>query len=220
MYPGTLKERHHARPMKQLDTLKDLVDHLQKVAPEVIELATASTEEEFALNLDKLLERAARHLEANSNSFYRLNEVGLSGVVAAFLNGMPGINAVQEGHSNGHVDLTITANLTSPVQRRLAEAKIENGPAYHEKGLDQLLGRYSTGRDRYAWLLVYVKVAGIKYRLDEIRTFLNMKKPHKQKGACRDHGHNLKWFFHSDHEHSSGEEITVTHVGFNLNPSA
>lgn len=202
--------------MTQLDNLKDLVDHLKQVAPEVLDLATAKSDEDFAASLDRLLERAACHLEANSKSLSTLDEVGLSAVVAAFLNVMPGINCIQEGHSNGHVDLTITVDLASPVQRRLAEAKIENGPTYHVKGLDQLLGRYSTGRDRYAWLLEYVKLTGIKDRLDAIRDHLDKVKPHKQQGDCRDHDHNLKWFFHSDHLHSSGEEVTVTHVGFNL----
>lgn len=202
--------------MTRLDNLKDVYDHLQKRAPEIIDLATAETEEEFAAFLDRLLERTACEMEANSNAFCKLNEVELSAIVAISLNGMPGIRVIQEGHSNGHVDLTITVNLTSPIQRRLAEAKIEDGPSYHVKGLDQLLGRYSTGRERYAWLLEYVKRADIKNRLEAIRAHLDKVKPHNQNGDCRDHDQNLKWFFHSDHLHSSGEQITVTHVGFNL----
>jgi len=206
--------------MTQLDNLKDVYDHLQKRAPEVIDLATAVSEEEFAAFLDRLLERAASEMEASSNEFCDLDEVGLSAIVAISLNGMPGIRVIREGHSNGHVDLTITIDLTSPIQRRLAEAKIEDGPSYHVKGLDQLLGRYSTGRDRYAWLLEYVKKPNIKNRLEAIRAHLDKVKPRNQKGDCRDHDQHLKWFFHSDHLHSSGEQITVTHVGINLYPPA
>ena len=94
--------------MTKLDNLKDVYDHLQQRAPEVIDLATASTDEEFAAFLDRLLERAACEMEASSSQFCDLDEVGLSACVAMSLNGMPGVRVIREGYSNGHVDLTIT----------------------------------------------------------------------------------------------------------------
>ena len=200
--------------MKKLNSLRDLISHLERVAPELIDLALAKDNQEFSTLLDIFLERAAAHVEANARSFFNLDEVGLSAVVATYFNGMPGIQVIQEGHSNGHVDLTVTVNLVSPTRRVLAEAKIESGPAYHEKGLAQLLGRYSTGRYPNAWLLVYVKSGAIKTRLEALRQHLDTTKPLNQTGKCRDHP--ARWFFMSDHIHASQEQITVTHAGFNL----
>ncbi len=196
------------------DSLKKVVEYLQKSAPELIDLATASSEAEFCLAFDRILERAVRHLEENAENYQSLGEVGLSAVLRGCLNGNYGIRATQESHSNGHVDLLIEFNFAHPVQRRLAEAKIEHGPAAHQKGLSQLLTRYVTGRESTSWLLLYVKSADIKSRMEEIRTRLDSDKPRRQKGKCDDHP--LKWCFSSNHAHSSGETIRVTHVGCNL----
>jgi hypothetical protein len=202
--------------MKPTDSLQALIDHLRQVAPEVIDLATAETEEQFCASFDRLLERAVIHLEKNSKNFASLNEVGLSAALGNFFNGMPGVSMMQEGHSNGHVDLTLEIKLASPVQRRLVEAKIEGGPVEHEKGLAQLLGRYVTGRENTSWLLLYVKLKDIKARMQALRDNLDQKRPLNQTGACLSHNGSLKWIFTSDHGHSSGETVRVVHVGCNL----
>jgi hypothetical protein len=202
--------------LKPLDSLEALVNHLRQVAPEVLDLTTAETEEEFCASFDRLLERAVIHLEKNSKNFITLNEVGLSAVMGNFFNGMPGVIMTQEAHSNGHVDLTIEVSLASPVQRRLVEAKIEGGPVEHEEGLAQLLGRYVTGRESTSWLLLYVRLKDIRARMQALRDNLDLKKPLNQTGACLNHNSNLKWTFTSDHRHSSGETVRVVHVGCNL----
>ena len=208
--------RAEIRNMNNLsDSLDSIVERLKLVAPEVLDLATANTEAQFVECFDRLLERGIAHLEANSKNFKDLDEVGLSAVLAGFFNGMPGIQVVQEANSNGHVDITITVSIAHPVQRRLAEAKIERGPAYHESGLQQLMNRYATGRGSSAWLLAfYVKVADIKSRMEAIRKHLDSSRPCNQDGQCVDH--KIKWAFVSTHKHSSGEQVGVAHVGCNL----
>jgi hypothetical protein len=196
------------------NTLYALVEILKRQAPEVLDLALAKTEEDFCVVFDRLMERAVMHLEKNAGNFAHWDEVAMSAVLTAFFNGMPGMSVVQEGHSNGHVDLTIEVRLVSPVQRRLAEAKIEKGPAYHEKGLEQLLTRYVTGREQSSWLILYVDHPNIKGRMQTLRDNLDTKRPLKQMAACTPH--SIKWAFVSAHEHLSGEVIRVSHVGCNL----
>lgn len=205
--------------MKQSqDSLHAMVEHLRKVAPEVIDLSVAKTDDDFCKSFDRLLERAVVHLEKNSRNFKKLDEVGLTAVLAGYLSGMPGMNVIQEGHSNGHVDLTVEVRLASPVQRRLAEAKIDRGPVYHVRGLQQLLKRYSTGRENTGWLIVYVMKAGIKGRMEKVRKHFNKERPELQVGTCVDHA-IAKWAFVSVHSHSSGERVRVAHVGCNLHNS-
>jgi hypothetical protein len=195
-------------------SLADVCERLKRVAPEVLDLATARTETEFSAAFDLLLERAVRHLEANAENFETLGEVGLSAVLCGCLSGTYGIRATQESHSNGHVDLVIEINLAAPIQRRLAEAKIESGPVNHQKGLGQLLTRYITGRECTSWLLLYVRGADIKARMQSLRTRMDIDRPHNQTSECENH--RQQWCFVSPHKHSSGEIIRVVHVGCNL----
>src|SRR5262245_55649970 len=124
----------------------ELVELMQRKAPEYLDLLTARTDEEFEQAFDGILEKAIAHLEYNKKNFSTLNEVGLSAVLAAGL-ATPGLSISQEEYCNGHVDLIIEADHCVPARRKLAEAKIYDGPEYHIQGLGQLLGRYSTGRE-------------------------------------------------------------------------
>ena len=173
--------------MTDLDNLKTMFDRLKAVAPEVISLLTAQTEEEYAQFFDSLIERAVCDLEANAKNYAGLEEVGLTAALSAFFNGMPGLTVTREGHSNGHVDLTIHVRLASPIRRRLAEAKIDRGPENHVGGMQQLINRYSTGRDKHALMIAYVKLPSIATRVQALRSHLNKSLPCGQVGACSDH---------------------------------
>src|SRR5437588_6552699 len=124
------------------DSLFALCEVLQKRAPEYFDLITAKSIPEFEAAFDALLEKAVSGLEQNKKKFEKLDEDGLSSAFALALS-IPGLTVTRETHSNGHVDLTIEADHCSPARRKLGEAKIYDGPAYHFKGLEQLLGRYS-----------------------------------------------------------------------------
>lgn len=198
---------------EEQDTLYELIRRIRREAPEVLDFLAAHTPREFDGALDALLERGIQHLEKNAINFKTLDENGLTAVLAGCLT-RPWLLVMQEANSNGHVDITITAEHAKSVIVRLAEAKMYSGPAYHVKGLDQLLERYLTGREGRGWMLTYVRKDNIKALMVKIRDYLDLKKPCRQKAECEDH--HIKWAFESKHLHCSGEEINITHMGCNL----
>lgn len=194
-------------------TVLDLAEQLERKAPEYLDLFTAQTDQDFENAFDALLEKAIAGLERNRRNFEKLNEEGLSAALALALT-VPGLTVSQETHSNGHVDLTIEAEHCTPMRTKLGEAKIYNGPAYHVKGLRQLLERYTTGREGRGLLIVYVKKAGIAEFVKRLRETLDADRPLQQRGPTENH--LLKWSFISVHGHSCGEDLQISHVGCNL----
>ena len=192
---------------------KDLIGMVQRKAPEYMDLLTAETTEEFESAFDTLLEKAIVRIEENKKNFEKLDEEGLSAVLAAALS-IPGLAVTQETHSNGHVDLTVEADHCSPSRKKLCEAKIYDGPEYHIKGLEQLLSRYTTGREGRGLIIEYVRKKDISSLIKKLRQKMDSDLPMKQKGLTSDH--TLKWSFLSTHTHDSGEDLEVGHVGCNL----
>jgi hypothetical protein len=195
----------------------ELVETLKRKAPEYLDLLTAQTDAQFEAAFDALLERAVSHLEANKGNYVTLDEEGLSAALAGAL-AVPGLTVSQEKHSNGHVDLTIEADHCRPARRKLGEAKVYDGPAYHLGGLGQLLKRYSTGREGRGLLIEYVRNTGIAGLIQKLRDRMDQDLPCSQVGPTSDHV--LKWSFLSAHDHSSGEHVQVGHVGCNLSIEA
>ena len=201
---------------KSSGSVGDLVDMIQKKAPEYLDLLTAKTDAQFETAFDAVLEMALTHLEKNKKHFEKLDEEGLSAVLAGSMS-IPGLTVSQEKHSGGHVDLTFEADHCMPARTKLGEAKIYNGYKYHEGGLFQLLGRYTTGRECRGLLIVYVRKKDIKGLVDKLKSEMDKHQPLGQTGKAADH--TLKWSFISMHNHSSGEELYVCHVGCNLHVS-
>lgn len=200
--------------MKQAhDTVQELVERLKRKAPEYLDLISAETDDEFEAAFEVLLEKAVSHLEMNRKNFRQLDEEGLTAALAGKLS-MPGLTVTQETNSNGHVDLTIEADHCTPQRKKLGEAKIYAGAAYHISGIEQLLGRYTTGREGRGLLVVYVRKKNIKELLAKLREQLDAVLPHGQTVPSRDH--TLKWSFITRHSHSSGEELSLSHIGCNL----
>jgi hypothetical protein len=191
----------------------ELIETMRQKAPEYIDLLTAITDAEFEKAFDAILERAVMHLEANKKNFSKLDEEGLSAVLVARLS-IPGLSVSQETHSNGHVDLTIEADHCMPARKKLGEAKIYDGPAYHIKGLGQLLGRYCTGREGRGLLIVYYRKANIAGLVQTLRKTMDDDLPLDQQGPTIDH--MLKWSFLSTHNHTCGDNLQVGHIGCNL----
>lgn len=199
--------------MSSNSNVHDLVQRLQRKAPEILDLMSAESDEEFEAVFDGILGKSIHDMEKNKKNFQALDEEGLSGVLALALS-MPGLTVTQEANSNGHVDLTIEADHCSPVRIKLGEAKIYHGPKYHISGLEQLIGRYTTGRDGRGLLIEYVKKPGIKAKIAAIRKKMDTELPLNQAGQSKDH--MLKWSFLTEHKHSSGECLQVGHIGCNL----
>jgi hypothetical protein len=195
------------------DTLLAYLQIMQKKAPEYLDLLSAETDTEFEKAFSSLLDRAICHLEENKKNFERLDEEGLSAALSGSLS-IPGLTITQETNSNGHVDLLIRADHCVPTRKKLAEAKIYSGYAYHVSGLSQLLKRYTTGREGCGLLIIYIRKKNIKGLMDRLRTDMDANSPEEQIGVCMNH--LLRWSFISEHEHSSGEKLQVAHVGCNL----
>lgn len=190
-----------------------LIEILKRKAPEYLDLLTATTDEEFATAFDAVLGKAIAHLEKNKLNFSRLGEVGLTGALAGTLS-IPGLTVTQETNSNGHVDLTVEADHCNPQRTILGEAKIYDGPAYHLKGLAQLVARYSTGRERRGLLICYVRQANIVGLSKDLRIRMDDELPVCQTGPTKDH--QLRWSFTSDHKHTCGDDIETCHIMCNL----
>lgn len=195
------------------DSYYALVDRIRRKAPAYLDLLTSETDEEFEAAFDVVLDSAVRLLERNKTKFQELDEVGLSAVLAGALT-IPGLTVAQESHSNGHVDLTIEADHCLPPRVKLAEAKIYGGAAYHIKGLEQLLGRYTTGREGRGLIISYVRQRNISGLTDNLRFCMNEGLPLAQKGVCQDLF--IRWSFVTIHLHSCGDDLQVGHVGCNL----
>lgn len=194
-------------------TLEDLTERIKRKAPEYFDLLTAATDKDFQAAFNAVLQCAVAHLEKNKVNFSSLDEVGLTAVLVGNLS-IPGLTVTQETHSNGHVDLTIEADHCMPARTKLGEAKIYRGYKYHVEGLEQLLGRYTTGREGPGLLIVYVKKLGIADGIKTLRAGLDKKLPLSQKGPTQDYP--LKWSFFSMHSHSCGDDLEVDHIGCNL----
>src|SRR3984893_7746551 len=161
-------------------------ERLKRKAPEYLDLLTAETEDEFETAFTALLEKAVSYLETNKKNFAKLDEDGLSAALRGWLS-IPGLTVTQETNSNGHVDLTIEADHCTPIRRKLGEAKIYDGPVYHFKGLEQLLGRYTTGREGRGLLIVYFRKQNIAGLVKKLREKMDADLPCQQQGKTVDH---------------------------------
>lgn len=193
--------------------LYNYIELTKKLSRETLDLITAESEEDFDKAFDNWLTQAIAKLEANKSNYESLDENGLSAVLAATLS-TGEISVTQEQNSNGHVDLTIKLNNSSPQRIKLGEAKIWRGKEYHVKGLDQLLNRYTAGRECRGFVISYVKLKDIRNLFESLRKYIDQSKTFNLEGMCRDH--NIKWSFLSTHKHSSGESISICHIGCNL----
>lgn len=195
------------------NSLLALLELNKKKAPEYYDLISAPNDAEFEKAFDAILGRAVSQLEENKIDFQSLSENGLSGALTLALS-MPGLTATRETSSNGHVDITVVADHCHPLRKKLGEAKIYDGPEYHLGGLQQLLSRYTTGREGRGMLIVYFRKQNIAGLVKKLREKMDADLPNSQQGPTADH--QIKWSFLSKHAHSCGENLEVGHIGCNL----
>lgn len=196
--------------------LYNYIELTKKLSRETLDMITADNDEDFDKAFDNWLTQAIAKMEANKLNYETLDENGLSAVLAATLT-TGEISVTQEQNSNGHVDLTVKLNNSNPQRVKLGEAKIWRGKEYHVKGLDQLLNRYTTGRECRGFVISYVKLKDIKGLFESLRKHIDESKPFNLEGVCRNH--NIKWSFLSTHKHNTGELISICHIGCNLSNS-
>ena len=201
----------------QADSLSALIDEIGSMYPvvELLKLVSAETEEEFDHALEYLLENAVKHLEKSANFLNDQLEDYITNFLISYLCGTQLIDAEHDAYSKGHVDITIETKTSFPKRIRLGEAKIYRGPSYHVDGMEQLINRYTTGREGTGFMLEYVTARNIVDLVDKIRKHLDEHRPCAQNGDTQDHRHIL-WAFESQHTHSSGEGFRVVHLNCNL----
>jgi hypothetical protein len=175
-------------------------------------LDPSSTEEEFDEALEKHISESIQWVEHNANALHNDSEDSLSTTLAGHMSIKQLLDATREENSRGHVDITIKIISTS--RRRLGEAKIYHGYIYHEKGMEQLVGRYSTGRERTGYMFCYVKDPDIKNKMATLQAECDTHRPCEQVQAGGPH--IGKWAFETLHGHASGEQLRVVHFGVNL----
>ncbi len=197
------------------NTAADLLKRIERKAPEYFDLLTAKSDADVEQGFNALLDKALRRLETNRTHFAALKEEALTAVLSAALS-VPGLAVTQEAHSNGHVDVTIDFDHCVPARRKLGEAKIESGPRNHVKGLEQLLDRYTTGRELGGLLILYVQRPDISGRVKKLRNAMDISPPRHKKGKTRPHV--LQWAFASTHILKSGDQHEVSHVACNMCP--
>jgi hypothetical protein len=195
------------------NSLLKFIEYIRQVSPGYLDLFTATNFDEFEDAFTKILERAISHLETNKRNFSGLPEETLSAILAGVLM-IPGVHVSPETNSNGHVDLMIEIGHCTPRRVKLGEAKIYRGPEYHIKGIGQLLGRYTTGRETQGFIISYVFQRNIKSIVTKLKTELDKQLPENQ--TCPAQDHVLRWSLLTRHKHSSGEELGLSHIGCNL----
>lgn len=181
--------------------------------PELRKLFQASAPEDFDAFLDLHFERCVQRMEAEAHHLNGDGEEKLSAFLAAALS-LPSLSVVREGYSNGRVDLTIRSESLLSPEQRLAKAKIYDGAAYHVKAIDQLISRYSTGRQRVGYVIEYVKKPGIASLVTTLRKQADKDFPISQCGATKNHA--MQWAYVSEHSHLSEQVIRVVHINVNL----
>jgi hypothetical protein len=193
-------------------SLYDLTEHLRQHSPEHLDLFASLSDDDFQMAFDLLLGKALAGMEESKKNFKTLDETALSAVLRLAML-VPGLSVSLEQHSNGHADLTFESYRLGQPRRILGEAKIYDGPKYHIDGLKQLLG-YMTGREIRGLMVVYMRKANGSILMKKVRDTMDTDQPEKQEGPTT--SHSLRWAFDSQHQHSSGDSIRVSHVVCNL----
>lgn len=177
-------------------------------------LLDSHSDQQFNDAFANIVLEAVDKLERNRTLYSVLCEDALSSIFVDAINATDALVVTREEFTNGHVDLTFCANRCVPARRVLGEAKIYRSFRWHKKGVDQLVGRYATGREGRGLLLVYVKEGQVKLRMERFRKRMDSSLPCAQTKPCSNHTAN--WSFVSEHRHSSGENLEVWHLGCNL----
>lgn len=189
-------------------SLERLLGLLEGHNSNLLDLLRAKTEHEFIAATEGAIERAMKTIENGSKEYSRLNEPGLSHLLADLLN-LSGYRATAETNNNGHVDVVVECSFGRH-WRYLGECKLHDGYQYHVDGCAQLLG-YCTGREPRAFCMDFFHKAGAFKKMVELRKDIDEKRPLDQTDASTDHG--IVGAFLTSHRHESGAVVEILHLG-------
>ena len=147
-------------------------------------------------------------IENGSKEYSKLNEPGLSHLLADLLN-LFGYRSTAETNNNGHVDVVVECAFGRH-WKYLGECKIHDGYQHHVDGCQQLLG-YCTGREPRAFCMDFFHKVGVFQKMAKLRADMDKKRPLKQKASGADH--SIVGSFLTRHDHASGAVVEILHLG-------
>jgi hypothetical protein len=176
------------------------------------QLFLSENRESFLDTAERLVHRVVQRMESSRSTFSGLSEPQLSNLMKELLGEL--VPAQAESHQNGHVDLTIW-HPRGLGFNHITECKIWKGEAWHRKGMLQLL-HYATGREgRTLCLAFFIKHKNMVTLLQKLRVALDSGGEPPPIRPSEDHL-ILAGAFVSWHEHRSGAELGVVHLGCHL----
>ena len=178
-------------------------------------------------DIDFVIDRLSRHRDKYSEGMRTNPKQGedlINSTICDILTGR-GWEAEHDTHINGNADIVVSIKY-EPYEW-IGEAKIRSGNKNLDKGIKQLIHRYSTGRDYQTsgGMIIYVKDSDVKAKkmLDDWKSYLlkpdlnivnkeglpTLLPPALRVEKCPE----KQLVFYSYHEHpSSGLEYTVRHT--------
>ncbi len=122
-----------------------------------------------------------------------------------------GYFAEKDPTHGGHVDFLVSPK-TKRAMKWYGEAKIWSSVGYLEGGIDQLLGRYASGRERFLGFFIYFKSRDIAGIMNRWLAHLNgLTSVIGGKSRVID-----ELSFITCHKHDAGTEIQVRHFAVNI----
>jgi len=197
------------RPELALDTIGAYCRrHGEDELLRTIEILHPDGSETFLKRLYKELSAVIDYLERTAS--LRQND-GEDRITIDIVMGLrqAGYIATHDEYSKGHADITVTQDSF----KWLGEAKLHGSYDWLLKGLKQLLGRYTTGREDGSGLLIYIKGSNALAVLNEWRRGLEVGNECNLKGTeGGDEAERLTFWSIHTHE-GSGLEIRTKHLG-------
>jgi len=192
-------------------SISELVQlHGEKDFQRLIDVRWPHSHEAFITQLYEILDQVIRRVEDDADVHYTADEETISRSVVRQLQ-QAGYLASAETHVRGHVDITV--NSADGTRCWLGESKIHRKYDDLTQALLQLISRYATGRDPDGGLLILVQNKGCDKVVTRWRKHL---KTVRAEGLLRIEQDVTRRCFRSLHEHDSGAEYCVRHMGIHL----
>ena len=194
-----------------VNSVREFVKFIDDTIPGASAVYFSEDESQFVKGVDLLLDAAIRRLEEDAATHGSLGELTLSTMLSNLIG--YAARCEKESYRNGHVDVAIRH--ARKQFQYLGECKIFGGFEKHCAGCNQLLNRYSSGRDARGFVLEFFNRPRMYELLADLRTNFDQKIPLKMKGSAKSHDH-IKGAFLSLHRHFTQTYIEVLHLGCNL----
>lgn len=195
------------------NSLREFVQYLNQKLPGTADIFFSYDKKSFAEGVEISLHAAIMEIESSSVLYPNSNELQLSTILKSILRNAA-IPCEAEAYTNGHVDITICHPKRLSI-RCLGECKIWAGYNRHKEGCEQLLSRYSTGREARSFVLEFFKNNKMYEHLESLRENFSLNKPLRMV-ATPIVNNTIEGAFVTAHIHFTEQEIEILHLGCNV----